>query len=88
MTNTKLQALRKQLVDKYEDDTLPMTITEKVVFLQALETYADEVRRETLDRAFDWIWDGWNLDLANKDRAKEHFLQTHSPASPKDGEKI
>lgn len=33
-----------------------------------------QVREEAISSAFDWIWDGWNLDLANKDRAKKQFL--------------
>ena len=33
-----------------------------------------EGRREAVEQAFDWVWGGWNLDLANKDRAKKQFL--------------
>jgi len=32
-----------------------------------------ETEEEIINKAFDWIWDGWNLDLATKDRAKLHF---------------
>lgn len=33
-----------------------------------------EREKEIVEKAFDWIWDGWNLDVSNKDRAKKHFL--------------
>lgn len=50
----------------------------KLIMRQALyqqqKEVEERVRRETIDKSFDWIWDGWNLNLANKDRAKEQFL--------------
>jgi len=59
---------------------LKMSIPEKdyvkleQFLLSQLEKVARETRKETVDKAFDWIWNGWNLDLGNLDRAKEHFL--------------
>ena len=45
---------------------------------QFLSEALDQVEEETIEKTFDWIWDGWDLDLANKDRAKEHFTSKYT----------
>lgn len=64
------------LKDPRNPDPEIMAILVKRVGIQLskkFKTVAHKVQEETADQAFDWIWDGWNLDLANKDRAKEQF---------------
>ena len=46
----------------------------KQVVSDQIEKAVEETTKETVDKAFEWIWNGWNLDLGNLDRAKEHFL--------------
>lgn len=52
-----------------------ITVQNLEAFLtNALQSISEKTKQETIEKAFDWIWAGWNLDLANKDRAKKHFL--------------
>lgn len=37
-----------------------------------------KTRESVVEKTFNWIWDGWNLDLSKIDRAREHFLTTLS----------
>ena len=32
-------------------------------------------KKEGIEEFADWVWEGWNLDLAGKDRAVKHFLE-------------
>ena len=59
----------KTEVDKFFD--LPE------VYLSEMLLFAKPIA-QAIEKAFDWIWKGWSLDLANKDRAKRHFLAKFS----------
>ncbi len=41
-----------------------------------LTTLSAQIQKETTKRAFNWIWNGWNLNLANKERAIKHFEES------------
>jgi len=46
----------------------------RVSLIKRLSTALSTTQEEAVNDFADWVWNGWNLDFGNKDRAVKHFL--------------
>ena len=40
-----------------------------------IRSLLSQARKEGIEEFADWVWKGWNLDLANKEKAVKHFIE-------------
>lgn len=55
----------------------------KSFLTQSIEQSMEVGREKAIDKVFDWIWAGWNLDLSKIDKAKEQYKNKLKSLSPK-----
>jgi len=63
---------KQYTVDVYDKKGSKYDFEEIVQMIMCLLSQA---RKEGIEEFADWVWEGWNLDLAGKDRAVKHFLE-------------
>lgn len=60
--------------DKPSGKVLSYTDTKHDI-MALIQQQREQDKAELIDKVFDWIWSGWNLDLSKIDRDKKYFLK-------------